>query len=160
MRGISDECWEWRPAVYYPRSDILDRPPSGLTAVHRNFGLGEVCSKPSGIFLLGYPIAGRPGTGPLDTAVSTAVQNDRSNLRPHEPFDLAFGPIHRRVDRFAGLRALGNHLHDRRLRPHLGPNLERRRVTRNTGDDPGAVASFRGFSKSGTLAGHRTAAAR
>jgi hypothetical protein len=63
MRGISDECREWRPAVYYPRSDILDRPPSGLTVVHRNFGLGEVCSKPPGIFLLGYPIAGRPGTG-------------------------------------------------------------------------------------------------
>ena len=58
----------------------------------------------------------------------------RGSLRPHEPFDLTFGPVHRRVDRFAGLRALGDHLHDRRLGPHLGPDFERRRITRNAGD--------------------------
>jgi len=32
------------------------------------------------------------------------------------------------------LRNLGDHLHDRRLREHLRPDLERRRVTRNTGN--------------------------
>ena len=55
-------------------------------------------------------------------------------LGAHKPFDFALRPVHRRVDRLAGLRALGDHLHNRRLREHLGPDLERRRVTRNAGN--------------------------
>ena len=29
--AISDECWQWRPGVYWPRSHILDRPASRLS---------------------------------------------------------------------------------------------------------------------------------
>ena len=52
----------------------------------------------------------------------------------HKAFDLAFGPGDRVVCRFAGLGVLGDQLHDRRLRPHQGPDLQRRRIADEVGD--------------------------
>ena len=45
-----------------------------------------------------------------------------------EAFDLAFRPAHRAVKGLALLRDLGDHLRECRLSPHLGPDLQGRRV--------------------------------
>src|ERR1700732_153936 len=57
----------------------------------------------------------------------------RSYLAPHEAFELGFGEGDRLVDRFAGLRALGNHLADRALCEHLRADPRRRRIAGKQG---------------------------
>src|SRR5438046_2142259 len=56
------------------------------------------------------------------------------DLRSHEAFQLGGGPIHRLLDRFAALRAMGDHLGHGRLYEDLVADPRRRGCPRDRGD--------------------------